>query len=249
MTKINQLIRQWPKGAILTLSYLKTVGIDRGLVQRYIKSGWIESVGYGAYKLAGDRVSWQGAVYGLQQQMNVHAGAKTALELKGFGHYLGPSINMLFLFAPPRQPLPRWFEQNNWFVNVLYTRAGLFGKNELPSITEHSFNDFSTPISIPERAILEMLYFVPSLQGFDEAMKIMEMLTSLRPELVQHLLEVCNSIKVKRLFLYMAEKQNHFWFEQLNQDKIDLGRGKRSIVKNGVFNKKYQITVPKEYGA
>ena len=96
---------------------------------------------------------------------------------------------------------------------------------------------------------MEMLYFVPSLQGFDEAMKIMEMLTSLRPELVQHLLEVCNSIKVKRLFLYMAEKQNHFWFEQLNQDKIDLGRGKRSIVKKGVFNKKYQITVPKEYGA
>jgi hypothetical protein len=79
--------------------------------------------------------------------MNVHAGAKTALELKGFGHYLGSSINMLFLFAPPRQPLPRWFEQNNWFVNVLYTRAGLFGKNELHSITEHSFNDFSIPIS------------------------------------------------------------------------------------------------------
>jgi hypothetical protein len=38
---------------------------------------------------------------------------------------------------------------------------------------------------------MEMLYYVPSDQGFDEALKIMESLMSLRPRMVQTLLENC----------------------------------------------------------
>ena len=78
-------------------------------------------------------------------------------------------------------------------------------------------------------------------------MQLMEGLTTLRPALVQVLLEKCNSLKVKRLFLYMSEKNNHDWLKNLNIKKIDFGSGKRVIVKNGVFNNKYNITVPKEY--
>jgi len=63
----------------------------------------------------------------------------------------------------------------------------------------------------------------------------MEMLTTLRPKLIQQLFEVCTSVKVKRLFLYMAEKSKHPWFCAISLSKIDLGEGKRSIVKNGVL--------------
>ena len=59
-------------------------------------------------------------------------------------------------------------------------------------------------------------------------------------------LESCTSIKVKRLFLFLAEKANHSWVKHINLEKIDLGSGKRSIVKNGAYNSKYKITVPKE---
>ena len=45
----------------------------------------------------------------------------------------------------------------------------------------------------------------------------------------------------------MSEKNNHDWLKNLNIKKIDFGSGKRVIVKNGVFNNKYNITVPKEY--
>ena len=62
---------------------------------------------------------------------------------------------------------------------------------------------------------------------------------------VQNLLEQCSSIKVKRLFLYMAEKSQHDWFKYINLEKIDIGKGKRSLVKDGVFVAKYAITVPK----
>jgi hypothetical protein len=44
----------------------------------------------------------------------------------------------------------------------------------------------------------------------------------------------------------MAEKAGHGWFKQLNLANVDLGKGKRSIVKNGAFVDKYAITVPKE---
>ena len=71
-------------------------------------------------------------------------------------------------------------------------------------------------------------------------------LVNLRPDILQKLLEGCNSIKVKRLFLYMSKKANHQWGNFLNLKTVDLGQGDRSIVKNGVYDPKFRITVPKE---
>ena len=45
----------------------------------------------------------------------------------------------------------------------------------------------------------------------------------------------------------MAESSNHVWVKDLNVGKIYLGSGKRVIVKSGVFEKKYKITIPKRY--
>ena len=72
------------------------------------------------------------------------------------------------------------------------------------------------------------------------------MLTTLRPKLVQQLLEECSSIKAKRLFLYMAEKSDHQWFKHLDMSRIDLGKGDRLITENGRYIGKYGITIPKE---
>jgi hypothetical protein len=72
----------------------------------------------------------------------------------------------------------------------------------------------------------------------------MESLTTLRPGLVQSLLEQCRSVKVKRLFMFLAEHHNHAWVERLDLSKVDFGKGKRMIVKGGRFDAKYRITVP-----
>ncbi|MEX2371969.1 MAG: type IV toxin-antitoxin system AbiEi family antitoxin domain-containing protein, partial [Bacteroidales bacterium] len=69
---------------------------------------------------------------------------------------------------------------------------------------------------------------------------------NLRPKILQELLENCNSIKVIRLFLYMASKANHQWLDFVDQSRIDLGTGDRVIVKGGVYIKKYKISLPKE---
>ena len=73
---------------------------------------------------------------------------------------------------------------------------------------------------------------------------LMDGLVNLRPRRLQTLLEQTSSVKVKRLFLFFAERHGHAWFSQLDSQKIDLGSGKRVLVKNGKLNKKYQITLP-----
>jgi len=44
----------------------------------------------------------------------------------------------------------------------------------------------------------------------------------------------------------MAETHELPWYEKLKVSEIDLGSGKRTIVKNGKLNNKFKITVPEE---
>src|SRR5690606_30891248 len=70
--------------------------------------------------------------------------------------------------------------------------------------------------STPERAVLELLDGVPHRETFEQADKFMEALHTLRPTLVQHLLEQCRSIKVKRVFLWLAERHEFAWLKKLD---------------------------------
>ncbi len=54
----------------------------------------------------------------------------------------------------------------------------------------------------------------------------------------------CQSIKAKRLFLWFAERHNHAWLQKLDRSGIDLGKGKRMLVRGGKLDTKYNITVP-----
>ena len=64
--------------------------------------------------------------------------------------------------------------------------------------------------------------------------------------MLQQLLETTKNLKVKRMFLYMAEKAGHYWFEALDTSKIGLGTSKLQLSKNGIYISKNKITVPKE---
>jgi hypothetical protein len=245
-TKINRLINQWTTGAPGATSYLNTLGFGRDLLVKYKNSGWLEPFGRGAYIRSGDKVDWLGALYTLQTQLklSVHAGGKTALERKGYAHYLPAKQNRVFLYGPRGLTLPAWFKGGRFAVQFVVTRTNLFPMDTREGFTELKEKDFSVTISAPERAALEMLHLVPKNIGFNEAQLIMENLVTLRPDVVQALLEICRSVKVKRLFLYMAERQEHIWLSKLDLSKIDLGKGKRMIIPRGRYDAKYQITVP-----
>lgn len=91
---------------------------------------------------------------------------------------------------------------------------------------------------------MEMLKLVPKEQSFEETFLLFENLAQLRPTIVESLLKQCNSIKVKRLFLYLAEKCQHEWLSALDINKIDIGHGKRVIGQGGTYIAKYQLSVP-----
>ncbi|OGU72122.1 MAG: hypothetical protein A2V93_06000 [Ignavibacteria bacterium RBG_16_34_14] len=245
-TKINRLVSNWPRGTIKTVKELEELGYTSQLLKIYSNSKWIELFVRGMYKLYNDKVDWQGALFGLQRKSNttLHAGGKTALSLKGYSHYINPREGKIYLFSNRKENIHVWLKKYKQIVLI---------RNEVFAYTKEEFfsllnaGNFYIKISTPELASMEMLYLVPKEQSFDEAAKIMEGLTTLRPQLVQRLLEECNSVKVKRLFLFMAEKHDHSWVKELNLDRINLGSGKRSIVEHGVLNKKYNITVPMEY--
>ena len=101
-------------------------------------------------------------------------------------------------------------------------------------------------VSSPEQAFLECLLLAPKSYSYMDLYYVMEQLTTLRPEILQKLLENIGNNRTKRMFLYMAEKAGHYWLEELDTDKIRLGNGKMQLACDGVFNKKYNITIPKE---
>lgn len=99
-------------------------------------------------------------------------------------------------------------------------------------------------MSTPERAVLELLDEVPKRETFHQADVLMEGLRNLSPRLLQPLLTDCKNVKVKRLFFWFAERHNHAWLAKIDRSAIDLGKGKRMLVRGGKLNPTYNITVP-----
>jgi len=149
------------------------------------------------------------------------------------------------LFGRAREKLPRWFLKYKWGPKIDFIRVALFGRDTDLGLRRFSVKTFEIALSSPERAMLEVLHLVPKDETFDEAQKLMENLTTLRPSLVQTLLERCTSIKAKRLFMFMAGVVNHGWVKRLKLSRVNFGKGKRLIIEGGRLDPKYKITVPR----
>lgn len=245
-SKINQLLSSQPQGTVMLSSWLTELGYSPDLQKRYRKSRWLESIGTGAMVRLGDQVGYKGGIYALQKQLgsNIHPGGRSALSLLGKAHYLDLAQKKIVLFGEQAEKLPIWFQKHDWGVELDYHQSSF-----LPSdlgLTSVEMKTFSIKVSNPARALMECLHLAPEKQELYECYELMEGLNNLRPDQVQKLLEECRSVKVKRLFMYMAEKADHAWVQYLNLKKVDFGKGKRSLVKNGVYVSKYQITVPRE---
>lgn len=247
-SKLKLLQKLLPPGGVVTLPWLEMNGISQELSRRYIKSGWLAKLGTGAFKKPEDEIDWQAALSAAQKQLIVplHVGAKSALELKGLTQYLKlGSRGMIFFFGNRgAKKLPKWFKDQNWKHKIHVTKNNLFPKEFKKGLTEVGAKPKEITTSCPERAAFEMLYLIPEKQSWEEADLIFENLKNLRSKYVQEHLEKCGSIKVKRLFLFFAEKHNHPWLDKLDLEKVNLGSGKREVFKGGRLDKKYLITVP-----
>jgi len=244
--KLTKLLENHKAGTVCLASWLENLGISSELQRRYRKSGWLESLGTGAFKRPKDTINWQGGLYALQYQANlpIHAGGITAISMQGYAHYVRAGQEKVFLFSPTKTILPKWFKDYNWQQPVEHIKTSFLATNS--GFIKHEEKNFSIKISSAERAILECLYLTPDKMDLVECYQVFEGLIHLRPALLQELLENCKSVKVKRLFFYMAEKAALQWLDFIDRSKINLGKGHRSIVKNGVYIAGFDMSIPQE---
>jgi hypothetical protein len=244
--KLNQLISSWQKGTIRTSISLGGDGYSDDLLSKFVKGKWLESFGFGAYKLYDNNIEWFGALYALQTELNstIHVAGKSALQLKGLAHNITGDFKKIDLFHNDSKYLPKWFLKYKWNTTITFTKTSKYG-NFNRFLTDVVLDGITIKVSSPELAIMEMLLNIPLEESYNEANLIMEGLITLRSKIISELLLECKSVKVKRLFMHLAERHNHSWFKKLNLVNVDFGKGKRQIVSNGVLDSKYLITVPR----
>ena len=246
-SKINQILAKWLPGDVHTLKWFEENGVSQRVAFGYSESRSIQKIGVGAFSLPDDELSWLGANRAMQQelQLPIHVGARTALELHGAAHNIAPNAHLTITVIGSRKfNVPSWVRTNDWHAKLCFKQSCLIDGEQ--SLTAFSANRLEIKISTREQAILELLDDLDLTQSLETAANYLLPLMTLRPTLVQDLLTRCTSIKVKRVFLYLADKMNLPFFTKLSLDAIDLGAGKRVVVKGGKFDTKYKITVPRE---
>lgn len=271
---LNRLISELPEGLVVDSAWLAQRGISSGLRSYYVKSGWLEQPVRGVYRRPRGPLSWEQVVISLQTilgQKSLVVGGRTALALEGFEHYISAEVATVHLYGPESPPswlqklkLPQRFVFHNsrrLFKEEEIGVAGVASEEPEPGATKGITGlsmktlpwgqwDWPLTISRPERAILELLDELPDRESFHQADMIMQGAATLSPKRLQVLLEECQSVKVKRLFFFFADRHQHAWLRHLDKDTVDLGSGKRMLVRGGKLDPDYLITVPKElYGA
>ncbi len=237
-----------PEGLVVDRAWLNGQGISRPNIDYYLRTGRLAAVARGAYRRPGPALKWEHLVYSLQVLgYPIHVGGRAALELQGYTHYLSmngkPQIDLYGV-----RHIPSSLLTNSALIKLTVHSVDLF--SELPSeaIITKPFGhwDWLIRYATPELALIELLSAVNSEADFSVMDKFFESAVTLRPLLVNKLLNVCTQVKAKRLFLWFATRHHHAWLKQIDTSKVNLGSGKRLIVAGGALDKQYQITVPRE---
>ncbi|MFS8979024.1 type IV toxin-antitoxin system AbiEi family antitoxin domain-containing protein [Cupriavidus necator] len=258
--KLNRLLAELGDTTLVSSRWLRAHGYSNSLVARYVASGWLESPARGVYLRKGGRLRWEGAVRSLQanEALPLHVGGRFALAMQGHEHYLRlGEAGTITLYGPGR--LPGWVGKLPLKERFEFHGKGPFDlpllrfMPDLPEKAlleqglvwhEASSGAGALACSTPERAMLELCEGVADAALVYEADALMQAMTTLRPQRVGMLLRHCRSIKAKRLFLALAERHRHAWLPHVPLDGVDMGRGKRALVRGGRLHPTYHITLP-----
>lgn len=232
-TLIKKLQTNLPRGMPFALADLERIGVSAQLAAHYAESGWIDRLGQGVYAFAGDTLSAHGAIKLLQTRVvGLHVAGKSALALQGVRHNLAMR-EALVLWGDVRFALPEWFTSR---FPSRYVAARLFNWPDSTladkSVTTPPGVSEGLRVSVPERAVLELLYEVGTHQGLEEARNLFDGLRNLRKEVLGELLQCCTSVKTVRLFLTWARETKVVDEEALQkQYTLPVGSDKRWITR------------------
>lgn len=218
-----------PRGTPFNLAVLKQYGVSGERAAKYVESGWLVRLAQGVYAFPNDEFNLYDTLNFLQSRVpGLHVAGKSALALQGVRHNLS-SRETLILWGDARYALPDWFTTR---FPARYSHASMFNwKND--GLAEKTL---TTPpgilqgvkASVPERAVLEMLYEAGLRQNMEEARNLFEGMRNPRKNVLGHLLASCSSVKAVRLFLTWARETNLVDVDALLAEfPIDTGSHKR----------------------
>lgn len=242
------LFEKLPDGMVVSRQMLRKMGFDNSAIDYFLRSDKLESVSRGVYRRPGPPLKWEHLVYSICELGYVtHVGARSALDLLGFAHYLPlGGLQKIHLYCENK--LPTWVTKLHIPVEIVPHSLKIFAYIPDAAITKRPFGHWDWPISYAstELALLELLDDVNDEASFRMADKYFESATTLRPNLLNLLLAACKKVHVNRLFLWFVKRHNLQCFGSLNLSDINLGTGKRMIIRGGALDKEFLITVPKE---
>jgi len=247
-------MRLLPEGVAAPSAWLDSQGFSRQLVRKYVHSGWLNPLARGVFTRPTQPLDSDGVLLGLQRLAGapIHLGGVSALNRLGHAHYL-PLGGEIELHLWGRAVVPAWLPAISLRERLLFHRTRLFDERASAVGIEQvatRVRDWKLEISGLERAIMEVLSLVDEHEAtFTHASQLFEGLTVLRPSVVNELLVACTSLKVKRLFLFLGAHYRYPWAEKLDRSAVDLGKGKRLIVRGGRYDPEFRITVPERFGA
>jgi hypothetical protein len=215
-----------PRGGPVDTVRLREVGVSSALASHYVRAGWLTRLGRGVFMFPSDELAVQPSLAVLARRVpGLHVGGKTALGWRGIRHNVGLR-EQLTLWGSHRRPMPAWFLQR-FPSRYVYRRlfdvklATDFGLQPLPEAPDGAL------VSVPERALLEMLSEVGTpQQGLEEARNIMEGVRSPRLEVLGTLLQHCPSVKVVRLCVQWADELGLEWATEARGLAGSRGRGR-----------------------
>jgi Transcriptional regulator, AbiEi antitoxin, Type IV TA system/Transcriptional regulator, AbiEi antitoxin N-terminal domain len=230
-TKLRDLHTEVPLGSPVTSARLADIGISADLAVHYARAGWLERLARGVYKRPGESLHLLPSLVVLQQQIaGFHVGGKAALEWYGIRQYVVHQP-VLSLYGWEAARLPEWFTKH--FPSE-YHRQRLFSEKpkQMLGVQRFESRDNAPLVSIPERALLELLDDVGVRQPLQEAREIMEGAHNMRADVLVKLLKRCTRVKTVRLCLTLARELSLPWAGKLDRATLPTGGNRPWISKS-----------------
>ncbi len=178
--------------------------------------------------LPGDTLTRDGCLVYLSKRVpGLYVSGKTALDWRGVRQNVAIR-EVLNLWGDQPARLPSWFAErfpHRYQATQLFDehlRKG-FGIQPLPNGRPDVL------VSVPERALLELLSDVGKTQSLEEARQLVETLRSLREKVLNELLTHTTRIKVLRLADLLARELELSWAPLARSHSERVGGGKRWV--------------------
>lgn len=230
----RKALNDLPRGTPLTTDNLLAYGLTAKHLSRLAAEGWLQRLGHGVYLLPGDKLEREAALVTLAKSIpSLHVAGKTALAWRGIRHNIA-STQIISLWGEKPGKLPSWFTQafpSHYQTTNIFDAAmpACLGLAPLPG------GNRDLLVSVPERALLELLSDTGKRQGLEEARQLAESIHAPRMDVMDKLLSYLTRIKIVRMAYQFADELNLPWKDTALENCERLGGGKRwvSSTRNG----------------